>query len=96
MSNHQKYTLAALLTSLGLGLPVHAADRTAQASAATAIDARALTPAQLAAIRGISRSVLAAKKSSAEDGADAAFAFILAHHPGFDFAAALHSVRQGF
>ncbi len=72
MSNHQKYTLAALLTSLGLGLPVHAADRTAQASAATAIDARALTPAQLAAIRGISRSVLAAKKSSAEDGADAA------------------------
>jgi len=72
MNKHQKYTLASLLASLSLALPAHAAERTAQASAVAASEARALTPAQLCAIRGISRNVLAAKKSGAEDSADAA------------------------
>jgi len=72
MNKHQRDTYAALLASLSLALPVHAAERTEQVSTTAASEARTLTPAQLTAIRGISRNVLAAKKSGPEDGADAA------------------------
>lgn len=71
MNSRHNLALAALLASLSLALPVQAADRAAQAPGAAASEARALTPAQLSAIRGISRNVLAAKKSGQEDSADA-------------------------
>lgn len=71
MNSYHTPALAALLASLCLALPVQAADRAAQAPGAAASEARALTPAQLTAIRGVSRNVLAAKKSGQEDSADA-------------------------
>ncbi len=72
MNKQQTHILAALLASLSLVPPVHAAERAGQTSAAAASEARTLTPAQLTAIRGISRNVLTAKKSGAQDGSDAA------------------------
>lgn len=72
MNNHPK-ALAALLALSGLWtLAAQAAERAPQASAAATSEARALNPAQLTAIRGISRNVLAAKKSGVEDSADTA------------------------
>jgi hypothetical protein len=67
--------LAVLLAMLGLiAAPAQAADRPPQSLAATAgeVAGRSLNAAQLTAIRGIGRYVLAAKKSGSEDGADAA------------------------
>lgn len=73
MNNHQNQTRAVLLALLSISaIAAQAAERVPQAPAAAASEARALTPAQLTAIRGISRNVLAAKKSGAEDGADGA------------------------
>lgn len=72
MNNNQNIALTALAL-LGLsGVSTQAAERTSQAPGVATIEARALSPTQLAAIRGISRNVLAAKKSGSDDGADAA------------------------
>lgn len=75
MNNHRHKTLAALLALLSLSaLPAQAAERAMRAPAAAAGEAvpRALTPAQLTAVRAVGRGVLAAKKSGSEDSADAA------------------------
>lgn len=73
MNHHQNPTRAALLALLSLSaISAHAAERAPQAPTAAASEARALSPAQLTAIRGIGRNVLAAKKSGSEDSADAA------------------------
>lgn len=75
MKHHPHPTLATLLALVSLSvLPAQATERTPQAPTAAASEAapRTLSPAQLGAIRGISRNVLAAKKSGSEDSADAA------------------------
>ena len=54
-----------------LHMSAHAAPVNAQAEAATDSTVRELAPAQLAAIRAIGRTVLAAKKSATDDPADA-------------------------
>ncbi|MBT0960255.1 hypothetical protein [Denitromonas iodatirespirans] len=66
--------LTALLALLSLAATsAYAAERPAQAPAAAREAAvRTLSPAQITAIRAVGRNVLAAKKSAAEDGADAA------------------------
>lgn len=70
MNCHQVRTLAALLTVIGLfAITTQAAERTSPAPVSR--EPSALSPAQLSAIRGVSRNVLAAKKSGIEDGADA-------------------------
>ena len=70
---HRYPVLAGLLALLSLSaIAAHAAERAPQAPPVAASEARALTPAQLTAIRGVSRNVLAAKKSGSEDGSDAA------------------------
>ena len=72
--NYPRYqALAGLLALLSLSANfAQAAERALQAPPVAASEARALTPAQLTAIRGASRNVLSAKKSGSEDGADAA------------------------
>lgn len=75
MKHHPRPTLATLLALVSLSvLPAQAAERMPQAPTAVASEAAAhtLSPAQLTAIRGIGRNVLAAKKSGTEDSADVA------------------------
>jgi hypothetical protein len=72
MNNNQNFALTALALLSLSGVSTQAAERTSQAPDVVTIEARALSPSQLAAVRGISRNVLAAKKSGSDDGADAA------------------------
>lgn len=74
MNCHHTQTWVAVLSLMVLSAPsVHAAERAStQAALGTPKEAHALNPAQIAAIRSISRNVLAAKKSGADDGTDAA------------------------
>ncbi|MFX8429706.1 hypothetical protein ABTL63_19220, partial [Acinetobacter baumannii] len=64
---------AMLFLSASSAPALHAAERTlTQAVLVPVKETHALNPAQITAIRSISRNVLAAKKSSTEDGTDAA------------------------
>jgi hypothetical protein len=70
---HHHQAGAALLTLLSLSAVLaQTAGPALQAPVVAASETRQLSPAQLIAIRGISRNVLTAKKSGTEDAADAA------------------------
>lgn len=73
MNHHHHQIWAALLALLSLStISAQAAERTVGQAPTATNEVRALSPAQITAIRGISRNVLAAKKSGGQDSEDVA------------------------